>query len=90
MYVGGVLNCGVETLQACLIGIPLFHPNPQKKLLLIEILPIFYVGKTLHMGTFSGQNHKLKIHHFNLGTMVRGLPLYHIRCVSLATWLGAN
>lgn len=65
---GGVLNCGVETLQACLIGDPPLPPQPPKKLLPIENLPIFFVGKSLHMGIFSGQSHKLKIHHFNLGT----------------------
>jgi hypothetical protein len=31
MYVGGVLNCGVETLQACLIGDPPLPPQPPKK-----------------------------------------------------------
>ncbi len=60
MYVGGVLNCVVETLQACLIGDPPLPPEPPKNLLPFENLLLFYVGKSFHMGTFLGRSHKLK------------------------------
>jgi len=44
MYVGVVLNCGVETLQTCLIGDPPLPPNPQKSSYQLKIYLFFMLG----------------------------------------------
>jgi len=90
MYVGGVLNCGVETLQACFIGDPPSSTPTPKKVPTNWKFTYFLCWEVPSHGHFLGSKSQSENSSFQLGNMVRGLPLYHVRCVSLATWLGAN